>query len=92
MNTLFEIATGVFGLMSFVLLILLLATKETLRETKECSEKLVKTLNECLKPPNLKKTPSLVIYDSDHIRLIFAIRELREIVPEKNPREEETKS
>ena len=91
MNIIFEITTGVFGLMSFILLILLLATRENLRETKNSAEKLIKTLNECLKQPNLKKNPSLVIYDSEHIRLIFAIRELRELIPEKNPREEDKK-
>ena len=92
MNIIVDIAAGVFGLMSFILLILLLATRETLRETKSCSEKLIKTLNECLKPPNLKKNPSMVVYDSEHIKLIFAIRELRELIPEKNPRGEDPKS
>ena len=92
MNIIFEVTTGVFGLISLVLLILLLVTRETLRETKDSAERLIKTLNECLKPPNLKKNPSMVVYDSEHIKLIFAIRELRELIPEKNPREEDPKS
>ena len=91
MNILIDIAAGVFGLSTLMLLILLLVTQEKLRETKSSAEKLIQTLNGCLKPPNLKKTPSLVIYDPDHIKLIFAIRELREVVPEKNPRETEKK-